>query len=171
MIPYRPKIPDFPVSQPQNLSFSERPILHFAYSDHVLSHNDSYPVIHRFLPNPTSKLISRPTAQRANCNMSYPTETDRLKPMAYVVTEPCINCKYTDCVVVCPCECFHEGEQMLYIDPDECIDCGACAPECPVDAIFYEEDVTEEQSDFIALNAEMSQTTPGIYAKKTPLAN
>ena len=63
--------------------------------------------------------------------------------MAYVVTAPCHGCKYTDCVVVCPCECFHEGEQMLYIDPEECIDCGACLPECPVEAIFYEEDVPE----------------------------
>ena len=56
--------------------------------------------------------------------------------MAYVVTAPCFGCKYTDCVVVCPAECFHEGEQMLYIDPESCLDCDACRPECPVDAIY-----------------------------------
>jgi ferredoxin len=89
--------------------------------------------------------------------------------MAYVVTAPCFGCKYTDCVVVCPCECFHEGEQMLYIDPDECIDCDACRPECPVEAIFYEGDVPDQWRDFIALNAEMAAKTPWITQKKAPL--
>ena len=61
--------------------------------------------------------------------------------MAYVVTEPCVGCKYTDCVVVCPMECFYGDERQLYIDPDDCIDCGACVPECPVEAIFLDADV------------------------------
>jgi ferredoxin len=89
--------------------------------------------------------------------------------MAFVVAAPCFGCKYTDCVVVCPCECFHEGAQMLYIEPDPCIDCGACQPECPVEAIFYEDDVPAEWRGFIALNAEMSAVTPRITERKPPL--
>ena len=88
----------------------------------------------------------------------------------YVVTAPCFNCKYTDCVVVCPAECFHEGEKMLYIDPQQCIDCDACRTECPVDAIFFEGDVPEEWKDFIQLNEEMGMKTPSITERKTPLA-
>ncbi|MEQ8790591.1 MAG: ferredoxin family protein [Pirellulaceae bacterium] len=90
--------------------------------------------------------------------------------MAYVVTAPCVGCKYTDCVVVCPCDCFHEGEKMLYIDPDECVDCDACAVECPVDAIFQEDNVPDQWREFIALNAEMAAQTPSILERKTPLA-
>ncbi|MEM7312320.1 MAG: 4Fe-4S dicluster domain-containing protein [Planctomycetota bacterium] len=82
--------------------------------------------------------------------------------MSYVVTQPCFGCKYTDCVVVCPADCFYEGEQMLYISPAECLDCGACAPECPVEAIFQEDDVPEDQVPFIKLNAEMSEVCPNI---------
>ena len=89
--------------------------------------------------------------------------------MAFVVTQPCFGCKYTDCVVVCPCECFHEGVSMLYIDPLECIDCCACEPECPVAAIFLDDNVPEDQRPFIQLNAEMSQTCPPIVTKKRPL--
>ena len=89
--------------------------------------------------------------------------------MTYVVTEPCFGCKYTDCVVVCPMECFYEGEKMLYIDPESCVDCGACEPECPVEAIFYDEDVPEKWQPYIELNAELSQTTPRVTEKKTPL--
>ena len=89
--------------------------------------------------------------------------------MAYVVTEPCFDCKYTDCVVVCPTECFREGEQMLYIDPDDCMDCDACVPECPVEAIFYEGDVPEDQRSYIELNAKMAKLCPPISTKKTPL--
>jgi ferredoxin len=63
--------------------------------------------------------------------------------MTHVVTESCIKCKYTDCVDVCPVDCFHEGPNMLVIDPDECIDCAVCIPECPVNAIYAEEDVPE----------------------------
>lgn len=72
--------------------------------------------------------------------------------MAHVVTEPCINCKYTDCVVVCPCECFYGDEQQLYIDPDDCIDCGACIPECPVEAIYLDSDVPAKWQQYIQLN-------------------
>lgn len=90
--------------------------------------------------------------------------------MAYVVTSPCFGCKYTDCVAVCPCDCFHEGDKMLYIDPSECIDCDACRAECPVDAIFPEWEVPDEWKDFIRLNAEMSTSCPSITQKKPPLA-
>lgn len=90
--------------------------------------------------------------------------------MAYVVTAPCFDCKYTDCVVVCPTECFHEGDQMLYIDPEECIDCDACRPECPVEAIFHDDDVPDNWKDFVQLNAEMAAKTPSIRERKTPLA-
>ena len=89
--------------------------------------------------------------------------------MAYVVTQPCFGCKYTDCVVVCPCNSFREGEKMLYIDPNECIDCDACVPECPVEAIFYEDNVPAEWQEFIALNAEMAPQCPEITCKRPPL--
>ena len=91
--------------------------------------------------------------------------------MAFVVTQPCFGCKYTDCVVVCPADCFHEGTEMLFIDPESCLDCGACAPECPSEAIFFEDEVPQDQRPFIALNAEMSQVLPGITTKKKPLVN
>ncbi|HCH63346.1 MAG TPA: 4Fe-4S ferredoxin, partial [Deltaproteobacteria bacterium] len=61
--------------------------------------------------------------------------------MPHIVADPCVKCKYTDCVTVCPVDCFHEGVNMLVINPDECIDCGACVPECPADAIFLDEDL------------------------------
>ena len=82
--------------------------------------------------------------------------------MAMVVTEPCFGCKYTDCVVVCPADCFYEGEHMLFIHPDECIDCGACVTECPVEAIFFEDDVPEPWKPFIDLNREMAPQCPNI---------
>jgi len=89
--------------------------------------------------------------------------------MTYVVCQPCYDCRYTDCVVVCPVNCFHEGERMLYIHPDDCIDCGACIPECPVEAIFTEDDVPEEWKDYIRINAEMAPQCPVITEKKPPL--
>lgn len=89
--------------------------------------------------------------------------------MTHVVTAPCFACKYTDCVVVCPVECFREGDQMLYIDPDECIDCQQCVAECPVEAIFHEDDVPTEWHDFIELNAELAPMCPPITEKKKPL--
>jgi ferredoxin len=73
-----------------------------------------------------------------------------------VVTEPCRDCKYTDCVTVCPVDCFYQDEHMLYIDPLECIDCGGCIPECPVGAIFSQRDVPAKWQEYIQLNAERS---------------
>ena len=89
--------------------------------------------------------------------------------MTHVVTEPCIKCKFTDCVAVCPVDCFHEGANMLVIDPDECIDCGACVDECPVTAIFPEEDLPEKWQDFLELNTKYTAEWPVIDATKDPL--
>ncbi len=89
--------------------------------------------------------------------------------MAFVVTEPCFDCKYTDCVVVCPCDCFHEGDRMLFIHPEHCIDCEACMPECPVDAIFHEDNVPDHWHEFIALNAEQAPLLPELTERKAPL--
>jgi len=86
--------------------------------------------------------------------------------MPHIVTESCIRCKYTDCVDVCPVDCFREGPNMLVIDPDECIDCAVCIPECPVEAIKAEEDVPAEQQHFVALNAELCKTWPSITRTK-----
>jgi ferredoxin len=82
--------------------------------------------------------------------------------MAFVVTENCIKCKFTDCVDVCPVDCFHAGPNFLVIDPDECIDCTLCEPECPANAIFAEDEVPEGQEQFIQLNAELSKIWPSI---------
>jgi ferredoxin len=103
----------------------------------------------RHLPNPV--------AQRA---------LSRESNMAYIVTESCIKCKYTDCVDVCPVDCFREGPNMLVIDPDECIDCTLCVPECPVDAIYAEDDVPEAQRAFIKINADLAKTWPTIVERK-----
>jgi len=89
--------------------------------------------------------------------------------MTFVVTESCIKCKYTDCVDVCPVDAFREGKNMLVIDPDECIDCAVCVPECPVNAIFAEEDVPADQRDFIAKNAELAGKWPIITRLKPAL--
>lgn len=86
--------------------------------------------------------------------------------MTFVVTDSCIRCKYTDCVEVCPVDCFREGPNMLVIDPDECIDCNLCVPECPVDAIYADDDVPEEKKDYIALNARLAKKWPVIAVKK-----
>ncbi len=88
--------------------------------------------------------------------------------MTFVVTENCIKCKYTDCVEVCPVDCFHEGPNFLVIDPDECIDCTLCEPECPVDAIFPEDDVPDDQRHFLELNTELARDWPVITIKKAP---
>src|SRR6266480_1334224 len=74
--------------------------------------------------------------------------------MAFVVCEPCCDCKYTDCVVVCPCECFYDDDTQLYIDPEHCIDCEACVSECPVGAIFHEANVPGPWVEYVQLNAE-----------------
>ena len=91
--------------------------------------------------------------------------------MTHVVTESCIKCKYMDCVDVCPVDCFKEGPNMLVIDPDECIDCAVCIPECPVDAIYAEEDLPDEQKQFTAINAELSKAWPTITDAKEPAAD
>ncbi len=83
--------------------------------------------------------------------------------MTYIVNEKCIKCKYTDCVEVCPVDCFYEGENMLVIHPDECIDCGVCVPECPVDAI--QPDTEDGASDWLALNADYASQWPNITQK------
>lgn len=89
--------------------------------------------------------------------------------MTYVVTENCIQCKYTDCVDVCPVDCFVEGPNFLAIDPDECIDCTLCVAECPAEAIFAEDDVPADQQEYIALNARLAKVWPTITAKKDAL--
>ncbi|MBV1788834.1 ferredoxin family protein [Marinobacterium sp. D7] len=89
--------------------------------------------------------------------------------MTYVVTENCIRCKYTDCVDVCPVDCFYEGPNFLVIHPDECIDCGLCEPECPAEAILSEDDLRDEQQPYVALNAELAELWPNISERKAPL--
>ena len=90
--------------------------------------------------------------------------------MAIIVVESCIKCKLTDCVEVCPVDCFHEGPNMLVIDPEECIDCTLCEPECPVEAICSEDEIPEGQEEFLELNAELSQNWPVITeAKDAPV--
>ena len=86
--------------------------------------------------------------------------------MTFVVTENCIKCKYMDCVEVCPVDCFHEGPNFLTIDPDECIDCTLCEPECPVEAIFSEEELPAGQEQFKQLNAELAKQWPVITQMK-----
>lgn len=87
----------------------------------------------------------------------------------HVVAEPCVGCKYTDCVEVCPVNCFYETEDRLYIHPDECIDCTACVPVCPVEAIFAEGDVPEKWKSFIDENKQKAAQFPNITAKKEAL--
>lgn len=86
--------------------------------------------------------------------------------MTFIVTDNCIRCKYMDCVEVCPVDCFREGPNMLVIDPDECIDCNLCVPECPVDAIYAEDDLPEDKQDYIDLNAKLAAKWPMITAMK-----
>lgn len=91
--------------------------------------------------------------------------------MTYVVTENCIKCKYTDCVDVCPVDCFHDGPNFLVIDPDACIDCTLCVAECPAEAIFAEDDVPDHLHEFITLNAELCKVWPVIAERREPLAD
>src|ERR1700761_8628775 len=91
--------------------------------------------------------------------------------MTFVVTENCIKCKFTDCVTVCPVECFHEGPNFLVIDPGECIDCALCEPECPAHAIVPDVDLSPDQTAFLALNAELSKLWPVINASREPSAD
>lgn len=89
--------------------------------------------------------------------------------MTYVVTENCIRCKYTDCVEICPVDCFYEHEHMLVIHPDECIDCGVCEPECPADAIKHDRGPGLEH--WLRLNARLAAQTPQLTSKKAPPAD
>lgn len=89
--------------------------------------------------------------------------------MTFVVTEQCIKCKFTDCVDVCPVDCFHEGPNFVVIDPDDCIDCALCVPECPVEAIYDEKDLPEKFNEYLQLNAQLSATWPIIDATTAPL--
>jgi ferredoxin len=91
--------------------------------------------------------------------------------MTFVVVDNCIKCKYTDCVEVCPVDAFHEGPNFLAIDPDECIDCTLCEPECPANAIYPEDDVPAGQEGFIALNAALAQEWPVLTVRKEPPAD
>ena len=91
--------------------------------------------------------------------------------MTFVVTENCIKCKYTDCVEVCPVDCFHEGPNMLVIDPDECIDCTLCEPECPAEAIKSEDDLADNEQVFLQLNADLAKDWPVINEMKEPPAD
>lgn len=89
--------------------------------------------------------------------------------MTFVVTDSCIQCKYTHCVAVCPTDAFREGPNFLAIEPDDCIDCALCVPECPVDAIFADDDVPEDQAHFIALNVELAAAWKTISRRREAL--
>jgi ferredoxin len=89
--------------------------------------------------------------------------------MTHVVTQACIQCKYTDCVAVCPVECFHEGPNFLVINPDVCIDCGVCIPECPVDAIVDAKDLAPDQQHYLALNERLANQWPLITESQDPM--
>jgi ferredoxin len=89
--------------------------------------------------------------------------------MTFVVTDNCRKCRFTDCVAVCPVDCFHADAEMLYIDPEECIDCGACVPECPVEAIFDEAQLPEDQRQWLKINADKSKNLPVINDTEEPL--
>ena len=91
--------------------------------------------------------------------------------MTFVVTEACIRCKYTDCVSVCPVDCFHEGPNFLVIDPEVCIDCAVCVPECPVTAIVADTDVPADQQRFVELNARYAAEWPVLSETREPLAD
>lgn len=89
--------------------------------------------------------------------------------MAFIVGSPCVGCKDTACVKVCPVDCFYEGPDMLYIDPDECIDCGLCEPECPIDAIYADDELPSDQIEFIEINLKLSEVYENITEAKEPL--
>ena len=88
-------------------------------------------------------------------NKSY-----KIMQMTYVITENCIKCKYTDCVEVCPVDCFHEGPNFLVINPEECIDCSLCEPECPINAILSEDDLQDEDKQYLEINNRLSKKWP-----------
>ena len=106
----------------------------------------------------------RPTAHQAKAKARWQREVIRIQVMTYVVNEKCIKCKYTDCVEVCPVDCFYEGENMLVIHPDECIDCGVCEPECPADAI--KPDTEPGLEKWLKVNDEYASIWPNITQKR-----
>jgi ferredoxin len=115
--------------------------------------------------------------KRSPLKFKFPRISDCAAPfsesiMTHVVSESCIQCKYTDCVDVCPVDCFREGPNFLTIDPDECIDCAVCIPECPVNAIYAEEDLPADQQHMTQINAELAllPTWKSITKRKAPLA-
>ncbi len=89
--------------------------------------------------------------------------------MTFVVTSNCKSCRFTDCVAVCPVECFHGDGEMLYIDPEECIDCGACVPECPVEAIYDEAQLPDDQQEWLKINTEKCKSLPVVAEQGDPL--
>ncbi len=97
--------------------------------------------------------------------------TVKIKIMAFIVGDACVKCKLTDCVEVCPVDCFYEGRNMLVINPDECIDCALCEPECPIEAIFSEDEVPDDQIQYIELNAELCLEWPNIVEQKEPMSD
>jgi ferredoxin len=109
-------------------------------------------------------IVSSPTI-RNSYNEGRNSEAVR---MTFVVTENCIKCKYTDCVVVCPVDCFHEGPNFLVIDPERCTDCALCEPECPAKAILPAEDLTPDHALFLSLNADLAKIWPTITANRPP---
>lgn len=115
-----------------------------------------------------TSLVAEFRLSKCQYSLSTPYQHRTLKKnyMTYIVVEDCIKCKHTDCVDVCPVDCFHEGPNFLVIDPEECIDCTLCEPECPIGAIFADDDVPEGQEQFIELNAELSLEWPVINISK-----
>ena len=89
--------------------------------------------------------------------------------MTYVVTQHCVDCKYTDCVTVCPVDAFHDGPRMVYINPDTCVNCDACVPSCPVNAIYSEESLPAKYQAYLQMNADGSRGNPVINEKREPL--
>lgn len=119
---------------------------------------------------PTRGPCARLLRLEVTASILFPRQTsEEKKTMTYVVAEPCVKCKYTDCVDVCPVDCFAEGVNFLAINPDECIDCGACVPECPTEAIFEETEVPEQWADYVELNAKLAGLWPLITDKKDAL--
>jgi ferredoxin len=124
---------------------------------------------------PTSANIARSLHPERKTVRMPAINQDRLIPetpaMTFVVVDNCIKCKYTDCVEVCPVDCFYEGPNFLVIHPDECIDCALCEPECPANAIFSEDEVPEDMQEFTELNAELAEIWPNITEKKDGFAD
>lgn len=89
--------------------------------------------------------------------------------MTYVVTQHCVDCKYTDCVAVCPVDAFHEGDRMVYINPDTCVNCDACVPACPVEAIFSDENLPEKYQHYLQINTDGAVKHPVLNQKKDAL--